>query len=510
MGIFFVSLALLATFLIVYSPHFSYKYPIHVDEWQHIAKAVHLIRYNKTFDFNPYLNTLSYTPNLEKGMTVFLAEFSVLAGLDPVQNYRFLPALFAAISAFMLFSLVYSMTKEFYAALFSIIFFAALKSNINIMGLWFFTPLTFSIPFIYLSILMFIKGLEEKNNPKIMMSVFLLGIVSLIQPLFTVSIFLIYPIFLIINAGLIKKNARILSVFIIIPILFLIYFFNFFWRGGLSETMRYISSFIVFQTGWGHIELRYFLPSLYGIAATLLAILGIYPAMKRRSTKIFIIWAIVSLILIYLFRIYSFSLIAPYQRMIYFCMLGMVPLSAMGLGWAVGIIRGNFHRLFRRTKHHDGHLISNAAALIIVVIVIAASFNDYYAPPEEDRIYNVIEDKDYGALIFLERLEGSYLMAPLRISSAVYPISKNLLIGVTKGNLPPGNISEVEDFYKGDCEEKRDIIERQGIELVLSEEEIGCDYFDGREIYNQEDYIYSFFAPEILEGIDLSDLPTAR
>lgn len=505
-----IVIALAFTFVLVYSPHFNYRYPLHVDEWQHIAKAEHLIKYKEIFDFNPYLSTLVYTPNMERGMTVFLAEFFLLTDLDPAHYYRFLPALFAAISAFMLFSLVFSLTEEFYAALFSILFFAALKSNINILGLWFFTPLTFSIPFIYLSVLLFLKGLEEKDDLKIVMSFLLLIAVSLIQPLFTIFIFMIYSIFLLMNAGLIKKNIKVLSILIMIPALLLAYFFNFFWRGDLSATMAYMSTFMIFSEGWGRIELAYFLPSLYGIVPVLLAIAGIYPAMKRRGTRIFIIWAIVSLASIYIFRAYSFSLLAPYQRMIYFCMLGMAPLSAMGLDWMVKLIKENFYRLFQKLFRSKHRLFARrsgiAAAFVFFMIVAAATFHDYYSPPEEDRIYHVIEEKDYETLIFLEKLEGSYLMAPLKMSSAVYPISKNFVIGVTEGNLLPGNMSEVMDFYGGDCSKKRDIMDRQGIDLVLSDREIECDYFKGREIYSEGHHIYCFYPPELLHECGLGTI----
>ena len=35
-------MALLFTFIIVYTPHLAYPYPIHIDEWHHITEAIKL------------------------------------------------------------------------------------------------------------------------------------------------------------------------------------------------------------------------------------------------------------------------------------------------------------------------------------------------------------------------------------------------------------------------------------------------------------------------------------
>lgn len=487
-----VILALAFTFILVYSPHFNYRYPLHVDEWQHIAKAIYLEENGQIVDGNPYMRYWSYAPNLERGMTVFLSEFFMLTGLDPITHYRFLPALFATISAFILFVLVYSLTKEFYPALFSIIFFTALKSNINIMGLWFFTPLTFSFPFIFLTVLSFIKGMEEKDNLKKINFIFFFIVTFFIYPISIIFIFFIILFFLVMNPVLIRKNMRSIFIFAIIPLLFFAYFFNFFWRDSFLTIIKNINQFFVFRHGWSKVELSYILPYLYGIVPTLLAMIGLYPALKRKGTRFFIIWAIVSLALIYLFRAYSFTFIAPYQRMLYFCMLGMVPLSAMGFWFVIKLIKERFHNLFRRTKHYQSRIISGSAAAIFLFIVIAASFYNYYSPPEEDRIYHVLKEKDHSALLFIGTFEDDLVMAPLRISTAVYPIIKKHVVGMTEGNLPPANIDDVILFYEGDCEKKKEILKKYEdwyvVDIVLSEQRINCSFLEER--FSKEDYVY--------------------
>ena len=161
----------------------------------------------------------------------------------------------------------------------------------------------------------------------------------------------------------------------------------------------------------------------------------------------------------------------------------------MGLEYTMRLIRENFHRLSHMVKHHGAHLSSAIAASAFSIILLLASFHNYYSPPQEDRIYHVIEDKDYGAFMFLKSHANGTTIIPPRMSTAAYPISKNRVIGMTKGNLPGGNISDVISFYEGDCRKKDEILKKYDIWFVLSEEKIECDGL--YEMYSNGDYVYS-------------------
>ena len=151
-------LILIATFLLVYSPHFNYAYPLHIDEWRHISEARKINEgiYPEGFEA------------LEIGFQLFLS--GLYKVVDVVLIYKFLPALFASIAGLMVFFFVYNLTQKYLPALFSLIFFASLKSNVNIMGLWFFSPLTFAIPLIYLFFWLFSSGVENDTPKKLLYS----------------------------------------------------------------------------------------------------------------------------------------------------------------------------------------------------------------------------------------------------------------------------------------------------------------------------------------------------
>ncbi|MFN3528174.1 MAG: hypothetical protein ACK4YO_03635, partial [Candidatus Altarchaeaceae archaeon] len=99
------------------------------------------------------------TLDLEIGFHIFLSELFLLTNADPVLSYKYLSALFAVISAFILFLIV--KRYHFYAAIFSILFFTSLRTDIVVMGLWFFAPLTMSIGMIYGVVLALIRGIKK-------------------------------------------------------------------------------------------------------------------------------------------------------------------------------------------------------------------------------------------------------------------------------------------------------------------------------------------------------------
>ena len=79
-------IVIVLTFLLVYSPHFDYKYPLHADEWVHIGITQ-----------NPKASYI----HLEAGYHIFLDV--VFKIIDPVLGYKFLPAIFTCLASVILF-----------------------------------------------------------------------------------------------------------------------------------------------------------------------------------------------------------------------------------------------------------------------------------------------------------------------------------------------------------------------------------------------------------------------
>ena len=231
--ILLIVLVSIVTVLLVYSPHYRYPFPRHIDEWHHISETIKLQKGEYSGGLTGY----------RIGFHIILLLLSKITNL--VLIYRFLPAIWVIFSGLVLFYVVYRKTdKQFSIALFAMIFFASIKSNVNITGLWFFTPLTFSIPFIFLYVYFFTEGIEKQNKKFILLSLaimVMLLFVHSISVLFAIPFLLIYALF---NFRYFKKEWKFFSIFLIIPLAGMV-FYKFMTRGfrarlGGMQKSRYV------------------------------------------------------------------------------------------------------------------------------------------------------------------------------------------------------------------------------------------------------------------------------
>src|SRR3989338_1835997 len=367
-----VIIILVCTFLLVYFPHYNYKYPLHADEF------VHLTRLNQ-FVNNYKPNVIEDAPNFEFGYTLFLTGLFYMEKtlrIDFILAYKFLPAIFALLASFFLFLLMHKLTKNFLISLLSMIFFASLPSDVNLMGLWFAVPLTLSIPFVYLFFLFFIPGIQEANKKLILIATFILAIITLIHPAIGALTFLISFVYITFNYKKLKDN--LFSIIIFLPFLGFVslFFYNFYLWGSTLKTLNYlITEVVVFQQdttsnlsseifrflGINIIVNPYFLPFLYGFVPFLLAIIGFYISLKEEKLRIFSFWVIVSVSLLFFYKFFDFGTILRIPRITYFALLGLVRLSAIGLERAL---------YFLKTKLENKNVNKKKIFAILIIFFI--------------------------------------------------------------------------------------------------------------------------------------------
>jgi len=280
-----VLFAVLLSFVMVYSVHDNYRFPYHTDEWIDLRIATGIME----------SGGIGNNVVLEIGISLFIAEFYLLSGMDPVLTYQYLPALFAAFSALTLFIAVYRMTGKYFPALFSILFLAGLKTNITILGLWFFVALTMCVPMLYAVFYMISAGLEKASARFLLCAAYVLLNIALIHPCSASFVFPVILLYLLLRPRLITKNITGLLILFSVPFLSFIYFMKYFWKGTIEKTLKFFLDFMGFPVNeflpW---EYYLFLPGFYGWTAIALAIAGVFSiyAYSREKEKIFVSWGI--------------------------------------------------------------------------------------------------------------------------------------------------------------------------------------------------------------------------
>lgn len=271
---------LILTFLVVYSPHFNYEYPIHADEWEHIDQSRKL--------FKPNYNTGMY-----RGGYHFLL-YLIDIPFDLVRVHKFLPAIFAVFSSICLFILVKKIENE-KIALLSCLLFIFLPTTNNLLGTKFATSISLTFGFIYLYFYNIIRFKEEDKG--LLSSLILLLILLLIYP----------------------------PAFFIVLIPTVIYLSN--------KTYIFISIFTAVTLYGIYINKLVFLPStpntstplMLGGILILLAIIGFK---KHPLLKIAIYTMLLNILFFY---ITNTSLFARWQRLLYFFFIIAIIYSAIGV-----------------------------------------------------------------------------------------------------------------------------------------------------------------------------------
>jgi hypothetical protein len=461
-------LALGLVFILVYSPHFDYRFPFHIDEWHHIRQVRKLASGQYEFGIS----------GTELGFHLFLLPLYKISNL--ILIYRFLPALWAVISAAALFYVVYKKTSQgFWSAILAVVFFASIKSNVNITGLWFFTPLTFSIPFIFLYVYFFTEGITEQNKKYILVS---LGIMAFLIPIHAVSVLFALPILLIyalIHYRYLLKEYKFFSIFLIIPLIgVLFYKYSFGVSGG--ELIGNLFDQLQFKRGWGVLELKNPLTSFYswlGYVLALVGILFIFINKKAKKYMAYLIWPSFTLILIIIYRLFGISYLSPYQRNLYYFAISLPLLSGIGLYSIIETTQNYF------TKSQIKILVGG----LIFVITGLLVFRNYHFIDYQVDLYRVIDENDYQALSFLADLpEGTTLATPF-ISTALYPISGRYPLSTLFFELQER--ASLEKFFTSPgCEYKNELIGKyEDIKYVISKRPIACDW---DLIYQDNNYIY--------------------
>ena len=459
--------ALTLVFLLVYSPHFDYLYPFHVDEWHHIESGVKLG--NEHVEF------------MEIGFDLVIHVLAKFVNI--VRVYPYLPALFAVFSSFVLY--YYLRKKSLIAAFIAIALFALLPSNVNLLGIWFFVPLTMAIPFFYLSLFMFEEGLNKEKNKKLLISIISAAFVFIVHPP-TAAVMILAMFFIALKEKKLKKlllekkkNLIYISILALPPLLFFILFWR---KEGLIQTLIFFSGYLVFTKGFSVFHFYMNPVLMFGIIPTIFAVIGLIKSLKIKKLQVFSFILLFSSINLIIFTFFDVTFVAHYQRVLYHFFLAAVPLA--GIGFVV--VYNSIKKLINKNTLKIGMLG------IMVLLTIMPNILSYYKLHEQAQLYVLVQKEEFPALEFIRALPGkkTNVLVPLRIGSVLYTMT---------GKEPLSKIywfrdwgrDEVIDFYEEEgCEYKESVITNRKFEYVLSFDKINCSFLTMMYDDNTS-YVYS-------------------
>jgi hypothetical protein len=462
--------ALVFIFLIVYSPHFANPLPFHFDEWTHISKATKIREQGLNYFFN--------NSPVQIGFDIILVLISFFVNL--IFIYRFLPAINAMIISFILY--IFLRKKfNYWTGLVSIIFLASLRTNVNILGLWFYVPIIAAIVFDYLCLFYLEKSIKKDNPKNIYLVALFLFLIAFIHQSSFLIIFLVVIIYLLFNYKFVIKYYKYFLPFLIliIPATLTLPFL------GVKSLSSLINEIIWLPA----VTQIYYNPFLfYGLLSSIFAGIGYYLCYKQKKLLTFRIYILIPLInLLVLFPIKKFTIFSAYQRYLYHFMIAAVPLSAAGFYYSIKFIK---NKLGKYGKNLSYIIIGS-----ILLFSFIAIFYNYYDLNPRARLYYSVFPSEYEALQSLKDYPKGKVLTLIRIGAAMPAINGNDAVFDFEDFEATESLY---NFYEGDYELKKeylynDYFTSDDIDYVHSKEPINCSFLE--EIYqnayqNNSNYIY--------------------
>lgn len=439
----------------------SFFIPIHADEWTHLAQVKYSMNSGENTFVNPYMKSLPPHNNFEVGFHTFTASFFLLTGLDAVKNYHVFAAVFAMIAALLIYSFLFLLTKQRIVGIFGMLFFLSLPSNTNLLGTWFYVPMSMSIFLIFLFLTLLY---QSKRHFDFYILGFILIASLLIYPFAAILLGIIGLFYVLQDRDMLKLRIKpihriLIAALVILALITII----------LLTDFKTILSLLIFKKGWRFIENIYSPFSLVGIFWLLLSLFGIFIMFIKKYEKS-IVYALAILSLnILAFYIFEKSLLFMYRINFYYFLLLMGIFGAVGSGY----IFKQTSRIFRKGQ------IKIIVQGVIIILLLLILFSNYYKIEDDgSRLHRFIDLEEFYMLEEIgQRYTGETIMADILISQAIYPITDNHVVSILSSNLGGGDSRGVYYFfYRATCEEKEMLFEWYNLELVIAKEQINCDF----------------------------------
>ncbi len=137
-------------FYIAFIPHLNYPYPLHLDEWIHLAFSKALMQAGSTSFIDPFLgeSTISFTYTFETGYHIFWGIFHQISGIPWIVIFRYFPSVMLMMTVLSAYVLGKRQGFGWEAALFTCL----IPTTVGILGPAFLVPATMGLLFIPLAI----------------------------------------------------------------------------------------------------------------------------------------------------------------------------------------------------------------------------------------------------------------------------------------------------------------------------------------------------------------------
>ena len=372
-------------------PRLNYEYPIHQDEWTHLAEARAIVTSGTMPLVDAVTGEARSSPHHEAGYHLFLAEFQLLTGLSWLDIFRFLPGAVFALT--VLGAYVFGKRRGF--GLEAALFASFLPTTLRFLGPGFAVPMALGLFFVPLVLFLVGNLWVSRGLPVLLLALLsFLFIAHAPTALFVSLIIVLHGLFQSVRPDLtqgavgrwpLAQLATVVGVVALSSLPFLVYNHAIV---GTAASEAPLPQEVLTAPGGIIPRIGYIPYPLFVLGLGVLAMSG------RSSDRALLVATTLVAIFVFLYYSYRVGPEIMYSRSVVY--LSMLVLLVAGL--AASRIRGWFTAFLSRSRVGGASFI--AAGLVIVFLLLPSLGLSLESRYQED-YYHVVNDKQYQDFVWI-------------------------------------------------------------------------------------------------------------
>ena len=373
-------------FYIAFIPHQNYPYPVHIDEWFHMAFSNEIIGKASVLSLNdPFSGGVSlWNQSFELGFHLFFAVFHQISGIPWLDIVRYFPGIIFIITVLSVYVLAQRQGFGWEAAFFTCL----MTTTVGILGPAFLVPVAMGLLFIPLSI--FLAFNFRTGWSYVVLFLFIVFLVSM-HAATAVGIAVILAPFILLNLKGNFKHSLGITLALVIPFIGL-----FPWV--FDMLLRQMKLLIVQHPVPWYVEIPRIIQT-YGYLPILSCLLGVFLLAMRGGKKNYglILGLLALMVTLATYFTFHYGQSSMYQRGLVYVMLLMSIVAGAGLMGVKNFMLPTGLSTRLRVPLITNN-IGNVLCLALIILTLIVCIPERQIP----RYYHMINEEDYQAFVWVK------------------------------------------------------------------------------------------------------------
>lgn len=440
-------------FYMTFIPHLDYPYPVHLDEWSHLACSNEIIKEASASNLSsPFSGGApSQNQTFEVGYHLLWAIFHQISGIPWVDIFRYFPSIVFMVTVLSVYIMARREGFGWEAAFFTCL----IPTTVGILGPAFMVPMAVGLLFIPLSL--FVVFNFRTLWSYLVLSVFISFLISSHGPMAVILTIILFP-YILYNLRNNTRHSLATAIALVIPLLVTLP-----WT--YSKLMPSAISLFTDTPVAEFIDIPRVIVT-YGYFPIIFCLLGSFLLVNRGGGKNYglVLGLLVLIAMLAVFFTLHYGVPILYYR-------GLTPMMLM-----MGIVAGAGLMGVRRLRIPGNLVIRGKVSLVarsagIILCLALTAFTLALAIPGRQSIpyYHMIDDEDYQSFVWIkENVDSSYEMAVLDPwKGTAFTAITGKYVYTAIGEYPMPKDNEAYTFLEDGCRDTA-YLRENGISIVYT------------------------------------------